>query len=334
MKYWVIVLVVIVLWVAQAIHLNYLRQNMEQQWADSLRVSTTNIHSQLEAEFSGKFDTLWNHVLFGAYAIPDTVYFCGQLVPMWRPRVREKVEFEVYKFLRQRNNLVLWYKLIGRYFPMIEEQLNTAQAPDDGKYAVILESLLDPRARSGKFAVGLWQFIGPTGAHYGLRQTGVLDQRMDPWLATNAARRHMLDLYRLTAYQAQYHDWFLAWAQYVCSPNRVGAAMRQQGHNDYFNLLLPRDAERYVPQIIALKIIFSNPHGFGLDVVEQYAPLPESATVIVNLPKGGTLQTLADGANISMDDFLLLNSAYLGSKLPPGLYTVRTIALGSSTAVN
>jgi peptidoglycan lytic transglycosylase D len=300
-------------------------QETRQAQQDSLQ--------KVQSDINRRLDTAWSHILLSAYTMPESVLFC-EPVPLERPRVREKVEFELFKFLKQRNNLVWWYRMEGRYFPLIEPMLAEVGAPDDLKYMVVLESLLDPRARSGKMAVGLWQFIRRTGNRYGLKETPWVDQRMDPWLSTDAAGRHVLDLYKVSAFKAQHHDWWLALAQYVCSPGTIATAIRHQGHQDYFSLILPRDAERYVPQLIALKIIFSNPHSYGLDRVEQFGPLPEVQDTTIELPKGGTVKDLADSAGISMDDFLLIDGQYRGTPLPPGSYAVKKLAPGSSAKLS
>ena len=49
------------------------------------------------------------------------------------------------------------------YFPMIERILAEEGVPDELKYLAVVESALNPRARSHAAAGGMWQFIRATG---------------------------------------------------------------------------------------------------------------------------------------------------------------------------
>ncbi len=291
---------------------------LQQQYQQSL--------NDFRAETNQKLGNLWDQVLLTSFRLPDTLYFCGQRVPLWRQIVRDKIELELFRFARQRHNLVIWYKRQGRYFPFIEQTLRDMGLPDDLKYVVVLESQLNPKARSGKGAGGLWQFMLLTGANYGLKKNGIIDQRLDPWLATRAAGLHLIDLYQLSKNYQEQGDWPLALAQYVCKESTVRLAIKAAGHKDYFTLNLPPDGERYAPQVLALKIILSQPHAFGLDLFEQYPPLPEPSDTLISLPHGGTVKSLADSAGISLDEFTLLNTSYLVPHVPPGTYQVKKIA--------
>ena len=84
--------------------------------------------------------------------------------------------------------------------------------PDELKYLAVVESGLRPNAISRANAVGLWQFISSTGKMYGLRNNWYVDERMDPYEATDAACRHLKDLYRM------FNSWELALAAYNCGP--------------------------------------------------------------------------------------------------------------------
>ena len=54
------------------------------------------------------------------------------------------------------------------YFPLFEQELDNHDIPLEMKYLSIVESALNPRARSRVGATGLWQFMYPTGKSYNL----------------------------------------------------------------------------------------------------------------------------------------------------------------------
>ena len=55
------------------------------------------------------------------------------------------------------------------YFPMFEEVLDSFDLPLELKYLSIVESALNPRAKSWAGATGLWQFMFRTGKEFDLK---------------------------------------------------------------------------------------------------------------------------------------------------------------------
>ncbi len=319
--YILIVVCLVFLIIEQFLTNRWLQQESHQIYQKQLTDSLDN----LKTYFGQRLDTLWSHITLSVYQLPETLCICGQKVPLERLLVREKIEYELFKFLRQRPNLVMWYRLQGRYFPMIESSLAAVNLPDDLKYLVILESLLDPKAKSSVGAGGLWQFMPETGKSYNLQQNSIFDQRYDPWLSTKAARRLVIDLYRLSRTYQEHGDWWLTLAQYVSGSKTIANAVKNQKNSDYFTLALAKDAQRYVPQFIALCVLYKNSQSFGLDVLPQYPPLPEVVDTTIFLSRGGALKDLSEAAGISMDDFLLINTEFLQPILPPGKYKIKKL---------
>jgi hypothetical protein len=72
----------------------------------------------------------------------------------------------------------------GQWAPLILERLEARGMPLDLLYLAMIESGFNPAATSHASAVGIWQFMRPTGQQYGLPSTG-------PWTsgATRSARR-------------------------------------------------------------------------------------------------------------------------------------------------
>ncbi|WP_242927992.1 lytic transglycosylase domain-containing protein [Pontibacter vulgaris] len=136
------------------------------------------------------------------------------------------------------------------YFPLFEKYLKKYNMPQDLKYLSIVESGLNPKAKSVAAAVGLWQFIGSTGKEYGLDQNGHIDERMDPEKATDAAMRFLSRLHRY------YGDWELAMAAYNCGQGNVNKAIRRAGggKKTFWEIFpyLPKETRSYVPSMTAV----------------------------------------------------------------------------------
>ncbi|MCF4100649.1 LysM peptidoglycan-binding domain-containing protein [Gillisia sp. M10.2A] len=139
------------------------------------------------------------------------------------------------------------------YFPMFEQQLDRYDVPLEIKYLAIVESALNPRAKSRVGATGLWQFMFTTGKMHGLDVSSYVDERMDPILATEAAVQYLASLYRT------FGDWDLVLASYNSGPGNVSKAIRRSGGStNYWNLRshLPRETAGYVPAFLATLYLF------------------------------------------------------------------------------
>ena len=135
------------------------------------------------------------------------------------------------------------------YFPLFEEMLVKYDLPLELKYLPIVESALNPRARSGAGAGGLWQFMPRTGAMYDLTIDSYVDKRCDPYLATEAACKYLSFLHKI------YADWNLVLAAYNAGMGNVNKAIRRAGGaTTYWEIrhLLPRETQNYVPAFTAV----------------------------------------------------------------------------------
>ena len=140
------------------------------------------------------------------------------------------------------------------YFPMIEQKLDAKGLPLELKYLAVVESALNPVAQSRVGASGLWQFMLPTGKIHGLEINSLIDERLDPERATDAACKYFQDMYNL------YGDWHLVLAAYNCGPGNVNKAIRRSGGKmDFWKIFpyLPRETRSYVPLYIAAAYIIT-----------------------------------------------------------------------------
>ena len=97
--------------------------------------------------------------------------------------------------VRKRNYTQTMLERKNYYFPIFEYYLKKHQMPDALKYLSIVESGLNFKAKSRTGAVGLWQFMPGTGKDFYLAQNQLIDERRNPYLATEAACKFLKYLY-------------------------------------------------------------------------------------------------------------------------------------------
>lgn len=155
---------------------------------------------------------------------------------------------------RRRKTTAKMLGLAPVYFPIFEENLDKYNLPLELKYLPIIESALNPKARSRVGATGLWQFMYPTGKMFGLEVTSYYDERSDVYKSTDAACQYLKSLHKM------YNDWDLALAAYNCGPGNVNKAIRRSGgKKSYWEIrnYLPRETRGYVPAFLAVNYIMS-----------------------------------------------------------------------------
>ena len=97
---------------------------------------------------------------------------------------------------RGRERMEIWLSRMPQYEAMVRERLQREGLPGDLVYLALIESGFSNTATSRAKAVGMWQFMKATAKLYGLRVDSWVDQRRDPYRATDAAVRHLSDLNR------------------------------------------------------------------------------------------------------------------------------------------
>ena len=191
------------------------------------------------------------------------------------------------------------------YFPMFEEHLSKYDVPLEIKYLAIVESALNPKARSRVGATGLWQFMYPTGKQFNLEVTSYVDERYDPLQATDAACQYLSSLYQI------FGDWSLVLASYNAGPGNVSKAIRRSGGSqNYWNIRrnLPRETANYVPAFLATLYIYEFQKEHGLQ--PKKAPVTYFETDTIKVKKQLSFQQVSDLLDISVEEIKFLNPIY------------------------
>lgn len=225
----------------------------------------------------------------------------------------EHVRAFILRYVRRSPKQVARMMRMGEYyFPLFEEALTRYQLPYELKYVPIIESALNPMARSHAGAAGLWQFMPATGKLYGLEINSLVDERMDPVRATEAACRFLSALYAI------YHDWNLVIAAYNCGGGNVNKAIhRAGGKRDFWSIYpyLPRETRNYLPIFIAANYAmnYGQEHGICKAPIDRVM-----LTDTICTSQRIHLQQVSENLNIPMDELRRLNPQYSRDILPGG----------------
>ncbi len=192
-----------------------------------------------------------NSVNLSAFEVRQRLNQLGGMVDL---KYTTDVEKNIKYYLGRRKKRLA--RIIGRsemYFPLFEHYLQVNNLPDELKYLSIVESALNPKAKSPVGASGLWQFMKGTGLKYGLKIDSYKDERNDPIKATEAAFNYLNSLYQ------KYDDWTLALAAYNCGPGRVNRAIKRGRTMNYWKLrkYLPAETRNYIPAFVAVTYVMN-----------------------------------------------------------------------------
>jgi membrane-bound lytic murein transglycosylase D len=245
--------------------------------------------------------------------IPDSVYISRlSRIPTvvrltYNQIVRKYIEMYTQ---RKRDRVQVMLGMAEYYFPIFDDILDYHEIPNEIKCMTIVESALNPRARSRTRAIGLWQFMYGTGKRYGLTINSFVDERCDPIKATHAAARYVKDLYDI------YQDWQLVVAAYNCGPGNVNKAIRRAGgKRDFWAIyrFLPRETRGYVPAFIAAVYTMNYYKEHNLIPASISVPLHTDSIMIKHQLH---FQQVADILKIPVEQLRDLNPQYIRNIIP------------------
>lgn len=216
---------------------------------------------------------------------------------------------ELYSVQRQRSSSVI-LGLAQYYYPWMKAIFDKYNLPEELVYITIIESALNPTAVSPAGATGIWQFMYGTGKLYGLEVDSYVDDRRDPYKATEAAARHFRDLYNI------FGDWGLAISAYNCGAGNVRKAIqRSGGKTDFWGVYpyLPRETQNYFPAFIGAMYMMTYHNLYGIQPAKISIPC-DVDTVMID--KATHFLQIANVVGVSYDEIKSLNPQYKKDIIP------------------
>ncbi len=197
------------------------------------------------------------------------------------------------------------------YMPIFEQALDRHGLPMELKYLPVIESALNPVAVSRVGATGLWQFMLQTATGLGLDVNSLVDQRRDPYAASEAAAVYLKQLYDM------FGDWSLAIAAYNCGPGNINKALRRAGggKKDFWEIypLLPVETRGYFPSFIAANYVMNYYDKHNISPALAKRPV---VTDSIHINKRVHFNQISDVLSIPIDEIRALNPAYRQDIIP------------------
>ncbi len=231
-----------------------------------------------------------------------------------------RVRFQLGQSDRFRQGLVR----SGTWKPYIDEVMAKRGLPPELAALPHVESSFDPTAYSKVGAAGMWQFMRSTGVRY-MRIDHIVDERRDPFFATDAAARLLADNFSVI------QSWPLALTAYNHGLASMRRAVQQQKTTDIATIVAKYQSRsfgfasrNFYTAFLAALEIDSNP--------ERYFPNlkinPPSDTATITVPAFTTVDTLADALNLRESTLRELNPAltdivWSGDKYVPQGFELR-----------
>ncbi|MDC1179741.1 transglycosylase SLT domain-containing protein [Flavobacteriaceae bacterium] len=221
------------------------------------------------------------------------------------------LEETIINYLENRQATYLeLYSKSDYFFPIFENALQKYNVPLELKYIPVIESALNPRAKSRVGATGLWQFMFNTAKDLDLKVNSYVDERMDPIKSSEAAAKYLSELY------ARFNDWNLAIAAYNYGPGNIRRAIKASGYSNFWNLrgYLPKETANYVPSFIATLYLFEFAHKH--EIKKKSKEMKLALTDSIPIKKMVSFSHIADKIGVPLDTLNFLNPSYIHSIIP------------------
>lgn len=242
--------------------------------------------------------------------IPASIDFCGTTIDLTRFDRRERMDRELLAFRYMHSTSLQILKRANRYFPIIEPLLQANGIPDDFKYLMVIESNINPQAKSPAGAAGLWQLMPGTARDFGLEVGHHIDERYHVEKSTEAACKYLKQAYK------RFKNWESVAASYNAGQGRISQQLEKQYADNALDLQLVEETARYTYRILAAKLLLSDPQKFGfyLKASDLYPPIPYHTVTISETIDD--LPRFAKSQGISYALFRSLNPWIRSTSLP------------------
>lgn len=229
---------------------------------------------------------------------------------VYNPHVKGFIELYA---VRRRELVSRMMGLSQLYYPMFEEVFDRYNIPLELKHLAVIESALNPNARSKCGATGLWQFMYPTGKMYGLNVTSYIDERSNVYKATEAAAEYLKSLYGM------FGDWQMVLAAYNAGPGTISKAIRRSGgKKTYWEIrpFLPTETQAYVPAFIAANYVMNYPTEHNIYASTPRKTYFEIDTAVLKEPM--SFEQISAALDVSVEEVIYFNPQYRKGVIPAG----------------
>ena len=229
---------------------------------------------------------------------------------VYNPHVKGFIELYA---MRRRTLVSRMMGLSQLYYPMFEEIFDRYNIPLELKHLAVIESALNPNARSKCGATGLWQFMYPTGKMYGLTVNSYIDERSNVYKATEAAAEYLKSLYGM------FGDWQMVLAAYNAGPGTISKAIRRSGgKKTYWEIrpFLPTETQAYVPAFIAANYIMNYPTEHNIYASTPRKTYFEVDTAIVK--ETMSFEQISAALDVPIEEVIYFNPQYRKNVIPEG----------------
>lgn len=198
------------------------------------------------------------------------------------------------------------------YFPIFEETLDRNNLPLELKYLPIIESELNPTARSSMGATGIWQIMFNTAKEYNLLVSSYVDERMDEQKSTVAACKYFEKSFK------RFGNWTSSIASYnVGQYGVVKAIKRSGGKSNYwqYRSFLPPETQQYIPKYFAAVYVMNYAHLYDIKP-KKYIDNIYIETDTIHINYRLNLEELSSLINLNENTIFKLNPSYKLNIIP------------------
>lgn len=215
-------------------------------------------------------------------------------------------------YTKQPNYLQIVSARAEPYLYHIVSKIEQRKLPMELALLPFVESDFRPTISSSEQAVGVWQLVGATAHHFGIKSDQWYDGRKDVLASTDAALDYLAYLHKRFD-----GNWLHALAAYNSGEGRVKRAIaenKKRGKStDYWSLKLPKETSEYVPKLMALSYLVQHPKR-GL-IRPKLAN--KALTTELNVGQQFDFSVIANLSGIGRSQLHKLNPGYLKNQSSP-----------------